>query len=198
MDAIARGARVTKPTVYAHFGSKEGLFEALLRSALEQLIETPVSAVSTSEQVEQALIDHATQQIDMMLDETVLGLLRAASSEGTRRPEWAQQLIASLGTSEFEIWLDTVRKQGLLAFDSAADAVEQFWALIKGVLFYPVVIGVRAVPTPAERRRVISGSVRTFLAAYAIEASERIDDSVRSDSPVGSPFNHSHTIEGLK
>ena len=107
-------------------------------------------------------------------------------------------MIASLGTSEFEIWLDTVRKQGLLAFDSAADAVEQFWALIKGVLFYPVVIGVRAVPTPAERRRVISGSVRTFLAAYAIEASDRIDDSVRSDSPVGSQFNHSHTIEGSK
>jgi len=36
IDAIADHADVAKPTVYVHFGSKEGLIEAVLRQASEQ------------------------------------------------------------------------------------------------------------------------------------------------------------------
>lgn len=39
VDEVAAGAGVTKPMVYAYFGSKEGLFEACAGRAAERLVE---------------------------------------------------------------------------------------------------------------------------------------------------------------
>ncbi len=38
VDEVAAGARVTKPMVYAYFGSKEGLFEACATRAADRLV----------------------------------------------------------------------------------------------------------------------------------------------------------------
>src|SRR3954447_27064919 len=40
VDAIAEAAGITKPMVYAYFGSKEGLYRACMAAARERLLET--------------------------------------------------------------------------------------------------------------------------------------------------------------
>src|ERR687896_2169660 len=40
VDAIAEGVGVTKPMVYAYFGSKEGLYRACMARARERLFDT--------------------------------------------------------------------------------------------------------------------------------------------------------------
>jgi AcrR family transcriptional regulator len=40
VDAIAEGAGISKPMVYAYFGSKEGLYRACMARARERLFET--------------------------------------------------------------------------------------------------------------------------------------------------------------
>jgi AcrR family transcriptional regulator len=39
VDAIAEGAGISKPMVYAYFGSKEGLYRAVMQRARERLLE---------------------------------------------------------------------------------------------------------------------------------------------------------------
>lgn len=167
MDNVAEVAGVTKPTVYTHFGSKEGLFEALMLDTLSGLVETPLPTAESPSEVRSLLVEHATSQIDMLLAEPVLGLLRTASAEAMKRPEWAQGIVNSLGGTELELWLDKVDRQCLLTIDSPADAADTFWATAKGALFYPVVIGIAPPAKPAERRRVIVRAVDNFLKAYA-------------------------------
>ncbi|MEM7285051.1 MAG: TetR/AcrR family transcriptional regulator [Actinomycetota bacterium] len=170
MDDIAAAAGVTKPTVYAHFGSKDGLFTELLQERLGGLDELPIEPAATADDVEALLRDYAHRRVDTLLADTSLGLLRAAAAEGIRRPEWATALMGSLGTSVFETWLEATTRAGFLDVESPAEAAELFWAQLEGALFFPVVVGMRAVPGRPERRRVIEASVRMFTTAHRSEA----------------------------
>ena len=48
VDAIAAGAGISKPMVYAYFGSKEGLYRACMARARERLFEILRESVDTS------------------------------------------------------------------------------------------------------------------------------------------------------
>ena len=48
VDAIADGAGITKPMVYAYFGSKEGLYRACMARARERLFEILRDSVDTA------------------------------------------------------------------------------------------------------------------------------------------------------
>jgi AcrR family transcriptional regulator len=55
VDAIAEGSGITKPMVYAYFGSKEGLYRACMVRARERLFEALRSNVDTSAPPDQQL-----------------------------------------------------------------------------------------------------------------------------------------------
>lgn len=166
MDAIAAASGVTKPTVYAHFGSKDALFTELLRDRLGALDRLPISPASDSAAVEAAITDYASRRIDVMLEPATLGLLRAASAEGIRRPEWATSLIGSLEPSDFERWLDEISAAGLLEIGSPEEAAELFWAQLEGALFFPVVVGMTPTPDQHTRSRVVAASVHSFMCTH--------------------------------
>lgn len=55
MDEVARGAGITKPMVYAYFGSKEGLFLACVERAAGRLLEDVERAADPDVPVEERL-----------------------------------------------------------------------------------------------------------------------------------------------
>jgi AcrR family transcriptional regulator len=55
MDAVAERVGVTKPVVYTHFGSKEGLLLACLAQARAELLEVTTAASASSDNLEDAL-----------------------------------------------------------------------------------------------------------------------------------------------
>ena len=55
MDAVAERVGVTKPVVYTHFGSKEGLLLACLTRARAELLEVTTAAASAAEHPEEML-----------------------------------------------------------------------------------------------------------------------------------------------
>jgi len=56
MDEIAAGAGITKPMLYAYFGSKHGLYLSYIERAAEQLFERLLSAVPAELPVERRLV----------------------------------------------------------------------------------------------------------------------------------------------
>ncbi len=55
MDAIAEATGITKPMLYAYFGSKEGLYRACMARARERLLQELREGVDTSDAPEQQL-----------------------------------------------------------------------------------------------------------------------------------------------
>jgi AcrR family transcriptional regulator len=55
VDAIAEASGITKPMVYAYFGSKEGLYRACMQRARERLLEALRDGVDTSAAPDQQL-----------------------------------------------------------------------------------------------------------------------------------------------
>lgn len=92
MDAIAAEAKVSKQTLYSHFGSKDQLFVEVLRSlTIEELHEdvldlVPASPVSR-DQLEATLLVVATRILDSVLNPTYLDLVRVVIAESRDFPE---------------------------------------------------------------------------------------------------------------
>jgi AcrR family transcriptional regulator len=55
VDAIASGAEISKPMLYAYFGSKEGLYRACMQQSRAALVEALDAAAASSDQPDQRL-----------------------------------------------------------------------------------------------------------------------------------------------
>ena len=167
MDEIAAEAAVTKPTVYAHFGSKEALFETLIGSVISPANLGGLPPAQTIEEVAAALFEWSRNHLDWLLSDATVGLMRAASAEGLRRPDWAHNLLAGFDFGAMERWLADLDEAGVLEVGSPSTAATFLTALTKGTLFYPVMVAGQPIATKEERDELIREAVRVFLKAYA-------------------------------
>jgi AcrR family transcriptional regulator len=87
VDAIAADAGVSKMTIYSHFASKEGLFEAVVRDRTDQVVGgiAGVDAMDP-EFPEQALLAIGEQFLVLARDEDVLGQFRALYGAAGSQP----------------------------------------------------------------------------------------------------------------
>lgn len=167
MDDVAAGAGVTKPTVYAHVGSKEALFEQLITDVISRSHSSELPDVQTIDEARAAMFEWSSSRLDWLLSSDTLGLMRAASAEGIRRPDWARSLLAGFDFGAMERWLARLDEAGVLRVPSPARASALFTALTKGALFYPVLVAGQAVTPKPERDVLIDEAVRIFLAVHA-------------------------------
>lgn len=167
MDELAADAGVTKPTIYAHFGKKEALFDATLGAAFASLKDRALPPVQDVAGAASALEAHARAMVDGSLAEPTLGLMRAAVAEALRRPAWAEAMVGGIPVSALADWLGDLDARGVLAVPDPATAVALFHGLVKGPLVHATLLGGAAPPPPAERSRVIAEAVRVFLAGHA-------------------------------
>ncbi|MEV0945562.1 TetR/AcrR family transcriptional regulator [Rhodococcus sp. NPDC049939] len=167
MDKVATEAAVTKPTVYAHFGSKTALFETLISDVIVRSHGAELAPARSVEEVGEAMFEWSRNRLDWLLADETVGLMRAASAEGIRRPEWAQNLLGEFDFGAMERWLADLDDADILDVRSPAEAASLFTALTKGALFYPVLVAGEPITPKPDRDVLIREAVRVFLAAYS-------------------------------
>jgi TetR/AcrR family transcriptional regulator of autoinduction and epiphytic fitness len=86
IDEIARRARVSKPTIYAHFGDKERLFLHILETACARLIAPLVSEDARGRPIAEILRNHAHHYSRAVLAPEVVALHRLCVGEAQRFP----------------------------------------------------------------------------------------------------------------
>ncbi|MBD9596935.1 TetR/AcrR family transcriptional regulator [Ensifer sp. ENS05] len=91
IDEIARAARVSKPTLYAHFGSKERLFLTILEETLDKIASPLLGAEVDGLPIEQVLRRHARAYARAVLSPDMLSFNRLLVGEAVRFPEMAHQ-----------------------------------------------------------------------------------------------------------
>jgi AcrR family transcriptional regulator len=170
MEAIAREAGVSKATLYAHYGSREELFTAVIWAAGGRFLSGMVSGVTGAEGLRNKIERLAGAVLDLLLSPDVVATNRIVAAEARRFPELGKlfyengpdRLIARLA----EVF-ETAMAEGLLRRSPPRDVAKHFIGLIRGDLQLRAMLGDDAALSDAERNCAISTGVSAFLAAYA-------------------------------
>ncbi|HEY2639630.1 MAG TPA: TetR/AcrR family transcriptional regulator [Streptosporangiaceae bacterium] len=173
MDDVAAAARVSKQTVYKHFGSKEDLFVAIIEATVGEVMNEVFERVgATSDHhgdLAQELLTMARRLLVLIMQPELLALRRLVTGEASRFPQlggvWWRGGPARL-MSELTALLRQADKDGELAIDDAQLAAQQLQWLILSIPLNRAMLCPDQAYTSEELYHYSDAGVRTFLAAY--------------------------------
>lgn len=173
LDAISAAAGVSKVTIYQHFGSKEGLFVALIE---EQILEAEhesdghLSALGHSCDVGQDLRSFAREFLDTVMSPHLVAMRRLIVATAPRFPALAEAWFRSGPERGYETLTDLFRRldeKGLLRVPDAGVAARAFTWLLLGAPLHEGMFRVNGEGSEPERRAALADeAVEVFLMAY--------------------------------
>lgn len=178
VDEIAERSGVAKQTIYAHFGSKRGLFVEVVTGATTAAfaaVRTDDTDPVDADDLAEHLLDYGLRQLDVVLRPRLLGLRRLAIAEARRFPDigrafWSggpERTVAALRER-----FARLHAAGLLDAPDPEIAARTFnWLLMAAPLNAAMLLGDDPTIGPAGDsgavRADVAEAVRVFLAAYA-------------------------------
>lgn len=170
LDAIAAGAGVSKMTVYSHFGSKEGLFEAVIQDRTERVMGGVAGARTLDpRQPEKELLAIGEQFLMLTREEDALGKFRSVYGAAGAQPEacraFYRQGSARL-IDELATYLRRADAAKTLKVPHPRQAADLFLSMfmgdghIRGLLMLDM-------PSVQDNRALLREAVRVFMTAYA-------------------------------
>jgi len=170
VDAIAAEAGVSKMTVYSHFTSKEGLFEAVIRERTEYVVRGVAGVHALDpKQPRKALLAIGEQFLALTREEEALGQFRSVYGAAGTQPE-ASRAFYRQGPErlkgELAAYLRRAHAAGTLKVRNPRQAADLFLSMflgeghIRGLLMLDM-------PDARENRALLREAVRVFTAAYA-------------------------------
>jgi AcrR family transcriptional regulator len=167
LDEVVRRAGGSRATLYENFGSKEGLFAAIIAQQCELIVE-PLKMLSEDQGApEDVLAAVGKRVMDILMSSRGIGLYRMVSAEAARFPALGAQVFASgpqAAADWLAVYLRAQTKAGVLALPDADLAARHFLEMVKGDLHTRALFNVAPSPTAEEIDRCVSGAVATFLA----------------------------------
>ena len=171
MDQVAERAGVSKRTVYNHFSNKEALFRAVSVGLIEDTKFLPVKYQAGTPLATQ-LIELITLQAQSLTAESHLSAFRALMVESFELPGIVEQIAQEIpeGRDAIENWVKDAAADGKLKSSDIELATEHLYALIKGLFFWPVLVGYAEPPRGDAQTRYIESTVEMFLKHYETDS----------------------------
>ncbi|MCF4166183.1 TetR/AcrR family transcriptional regulator [Zavarzinia compransoris] len=169
MDAVAREAGVSKATVYAHFASKEDLFEAMVARGSAERFASLMHADLDSLDPEQALSRIAHEFLGVLTSPQSLKTMRVVMAEAGRRPDVAARFYRAgpaRVVAALTAYLERAKARGALDIDDPRIAAELFFGMIRGDLHIRRLLGLADSPDAADVARLADAAVASFLRAH--------------------------------
>ena len=173
MDDVAAAARVSKQTVYKHFGSKEELFVAIIEATVGEVMNEVFERVGPSPDhhgdLGQELLTMGRRLIVLIMQPELLALRRLVTGEASRFPQLGEvwwrggpaRLMAGLTAL-----LQQADKNGELAIEDPQLAAQQLQWLILSIPLNRAMLCPDQAFTSEELYHYSDAGVRAFLAAY--------------------------------
>ncbi len=169
MDEITRRAGGSKVSIYAHFGSKAALFEAVVHRRATAIAASYSAVQAQSNGAEEVVTALATAVVAGMTSPMVKDLHRLALSAQPGGPRIGS-LLYKHGTllliQRVAEVFDQLMKSGELVEDDPVAAAEILFGLLLGTGYIRFALGVPDRLTPAAKQERIARAVRVFLATY--------------------------------
>jgi TetR/AcrR family transcriptional regulator, mexJK operon transcriptional repressor len=174
MDEIARLARVSKQTVYMHFGDKERLLYDIVMTIVNRAshpVDDDIQRLGDSTDLGTDLRDHARRQLALILQPQPMQLRRLVIAEAVSFPELGRAFY-DLGPGrtigELAKAIQRLTERGLLnATDPARAASDLNWLIMSDPLNQAMLRGDDGPPDPTSIAQWADQAVTTFLAAYS-------------------------------
>lgn len=174
MDEIAREAGVSKQTVYSHFGSKDALFEEIIKSKCAELVGGDDDWPLEAEDPEIVLQSIAKRYQQIVLSDNSIALFRVIVTECTRFPELAARFHRAGPTAAADRLATYLIEKGLCPDDgkAAIEAAEAFYAMLRDDLYIRRLLDMSAPPTAEEMERRAKRVAVAFLRTLEIAGVE--------------------------
>ncbi len=170
MDMVAKTANVSKATLYAHFGSKEELFRAMV--AVECQSHTLVSACEEArrEEVADGLRRIGRHLMTLVLSPKALAGYRVVVGEAHRFPELAHAFYEAGPARTLEHiagFLADADARGRLSVPDPQLVAGQFVGLIKSHVHLRFLLCLSDQPAEPEKERIVEAAVAMIVTCYA-------------------------------
>ena len=147
MHAIAENAEVSKRTLYKYYPSKEELYSALIDEILDRVDEMYTFSYSDEVDPREEIIRIIEAKIQLTLTDSFLAISKIIMGELLKgrmpNPEQMQRLNKS--ESLFVNWIQALQQRQKIKADIHASIIaEQFHSILKGQIYWPVLLGMKA------------------------------------------------------
>lgn len=169
MDAIAAEAGVAKQTVYNHFGTKEDLFIAIIRSRCVHMTQLLGDGAEDGAPGE-VLRRFAYRYFDMLLSDEAIALNRTLMAEIPRMPELGRlwfEAGPARACDTLAAYFQHQRELGRFDMPKPRIVAEQFFGILGGFVRLRYMAMPDAKPTRKEIEQYVGTAVDTILKAYA-------------------------------
>ena len=172
MDTIAQRSGVSKTTLYAHFESKEALFNQVVVDVVAQhtddtrsLLELPPAAAFRDQ-----LVIIARRMLDRLLDPEAIALMRLCVIEGARMPRLTYDSLIAARSNLIQVLVQFLGEQGPgagLVIDDLRQAADLFVVLATRDFPLEAMLPWSAIDTPDARARNAERAADVMLRLYA-------------------------------
>jgi AcrR family transcriptional regulator len=162
MEAVAREARVSLRTIYGQFGSKAGLFGALIRRCSDQFVET----LSLQGEPEAALVAFAKEFLFRITRPDVVRMRSILIGESPCFPDLAVQFYEQGPKRTLDHLAQFFARQQEAGFFSAIEPyflADQFLSGLRSERFQKLQLGLEITPTAEEIEAWAKRVTRLFL-----------------------------------
>jgi TetR/AcrR family transcriptional repressor of mexJK operon len=169
MDAIAKGAGVSKATLYSHFADKESLFRAVVTAISEQVPILPLPAISTESDFRAALESHGVRLLRILTSTEVQNfhrMLMASPAEAATLMPLIFEHGPRRTLEDLAALLEQGRQHGHHSAPDCLLLADQLLSMWKGMAITAQEFGVAPPESPARSRKRIRAAIDLILKAH--------------------------------
>ncbi len=164
-DVIAKSGG-SRQTLYALFGGKQGLFEAMISDTCETIFRGMTPDLLATRPPDVVLEEVGIRYLTIVTSPDCLSLNRLVISEAPRMPELARRFW-SLGPGRSRAFLaayfETQASRDAFHFSDAEAAADHFLEMLSGTVRMQCLIGLRPSPSKPEMKKIVGRAVAQFL-----------------------------------
>jgi TetR/AcrR family transcriptional repressor of mexJK operon len=167
VDAIAADAGVSKMTVYGNFGSKERLFQAVVRDRTAVVAGVPGAGALDPDQPEKALLAIGARFLELARGDA-LGAMRSVYGVAGAQPETCRAFYKEgpeRVNADLATYLRRAHSAGTLKVRNPLQAADLFLSMFLGSGHIRGLLKLE-MPDTRENRALLREAVRVFMAAY--------------------------------
>lgn len=166
MDTIAKKAGVSKLTVYNHFGSKDELFNTVIRTECASQINKALFEHLDGENPEEDFWRIGLAFLSIIYTEEALAMYRTVVSECRNNDKIAKLFHnAAHGhvRKHFEKYLRKLEKRQSFTIANKKKASDIFFTLLKNDAYHCAVLRVKPKPTESQLSKIAKDNAKLFL-----------------------------------
>ena len=170
MESVARRAGVSTKTLYRLLPNKAALFEAIVTDGIDRFVSRIRLRACDGSDVEGALRDALIAVGELILDGSVIGLLRMVIGESDKFPEMSDTFYnKAIKRTESTLanWLKAQDDRGLISIDNASEAAGMLLGMLAFQPQRAVMFGHAPAPNRKELERRAQAVAKLFLQGCA-------------------------------